>query len=147
MSRLANILAVSVFSLLSLSPKLLPGVQAAETVTCFSSSHDHHHHNRPFLSTAQANTLVTEFNRIVCQSVSTNPISLAPLEGIRIDVNGTFILFQNTLTVEATPPNRGEVVGDFMELVEECFTGSDGPGGLLVETGGGGRTNYIIAAE
>jgi hypothetical protein len=141
---------IALFSLLLLSPLTL--IHAApsspsnstEQITCFPHTP---HPGQPLLTTAQANALVNEFNRIACQSNPNAPFSLAPLEGVEITLPGGFILFKNELDKEATPPNCGEVVGDFVDLVEECFKGRPVPGGVLIETAGGGRTSYVISGR
>lgn len=141
---------VGLLSLLLLAPFTL--IQAApsadsdstEQITCFPRFP---HPGQPLLTTAQANALVSEFNRIACQNNPNAPFSLAPLEGVEITVPGGFILFKNELDKQATPPNCGEVVEDFVELVEECFKGKPVPGGVLIETAGGGRTSYVISAS
>jgi hypothetical protein len=119
-------------------------VSGTDQITCFFPSSG-------FVSNSAAATLVSEFNRIVCQNNPAAPISLQPLESIIItDPGSGTIIFQNTKDMVATPPSCGEVVEDFQTLLNDCFSGKDrysnggSVGGLLVETAGGGATNYII---
>ncbi|EXJ60183.1 hypothetical protein A1O7_04335 [Cladophialophora yegresii CBS 114405] len=108
-----------------------------DKITCFQQGSG-------FVNTAQANDLVNEFNRLICQSNPNAAISLNGLEGVAVhDPSGT-IIFQNTLTEVATPPDCGEVVGDFQKLLAACFTSQGSYGGVLIETAGGGATSYII---
>ncbi|ETI24990.1 hypothetical protein G647_04360 [Cladophialophora carrionii CBS 160.54] len=108
-----------------------------DKITCFEQGSG-------FVTTAQANDLVNEFNRLICQSNPSAGISLNGLEGVSVnDPSGT-IIFQNTLTQVATPPNCGEVVEDFQKLLDACFTNQGSYGGVLIETAGGGATSYII---
>ncbi|OAP65460.1 hypothetical protein AYL99_01432 [Fonsecaea erecta] len=97
-----------------------------------------------FVTSQQANSLVNEFNRLICQSNPSAPISLNPFEGVSVDDPSGTILFQNTLNMVATPPSCGEVVDDFLKLLAQCFTGQGSYGGVLIETAGGGRTSYVI---
>jgi hypothetical protein len=119
------------------SPSSTPASDDTDIITCSEQGSG-------FVSTAQANDLVNEFNRLVCQSNPNAPISLNPLEGITIDDPSGIIIFQNTLNQVATPPNCGEVVGDFQKLLAACFANGGSYGGNLVETAGGGRTLYVI---
>lgn len=113
------------------------GDSGTEQITCFEEGSG-------FVTTAEANDLVNKFNRLICQTNPDAGISLNPLEGITVeDLSGT-IIFQDTLDQVATPPNCGEVVDDFRKLVAACFADQESYGGVLVETAGGGATNYII---
>ncbi|EXJ73717.1 uncharacterized protein A1O5_03479 [Cladophialophora psammophila CBS 110553] len=108
-----------------------------DQITCFEPGSG-------LVTTQQANDLVNEFDRLICQSNPSAPISLNPLEGVSVDDPSGTIIFQNTLNMVATPPSCGEVVNDFQKLLAQCFTGQGSYGGVLIETAGGGRTSYVI---
>jgi hypothetical protein len=108
-----------------------------DQITCFEQGSG-------FVTTAQANDLVNEFDRLICQSNPSAGISLNGLEGVSVDDPSGTIIFQNTLDQVATPPSCGEVVGDFQKLLAACFTNQGSYGGVLIETAGGGATSYII---
>ncbi|KAJ9603655.1 hypothetical protein H2200_011841 [Cladophialophora chaetospira] len=109
----------------------------SDKITCFEQ-------RSGFVTTAQANDLVNEFDRLICQSNPSAPISLNPLEGVSVDDPSGTIIFQNTLNQVATPPNCGEVVSDFQKLLAACFADQGSYGGVLIETAGGGATSYVI---
>ncbi|KIY03198.1 uncharacterized protein Z520_01665 [Fonsecaea multimorphosa CBS 102226] len=108
-----------------------------DQITCFEQGSG-------LVTAQQANDLVNEFNRLICQSNPNAPLTLNPFEGVSVDDSSGTIIFQNTLNMVAAPPNCGEVVGDFQKLLAQCFTGYGSYGGVLIETAGGGNTQYVI---
>jgi hypothetical protein len=102
-----------------------------------------------FVSTQQAQELIQEFNDKFCIDNPNTAFVLKPDEVVLIDEPGDgVIVFANTKDQVAAPPNCGEVVEDFQDLLAACFTpygGSDGA--ILIEMAGGGKTDYVIVAE